>query len=152
MSTTAKKVSVVALFACVMALCLALFGCGGNNASSDNSSSGSSSSSSSSEASNPNASEYDEYFTGEWHSTSEIVPGQGEVQTTQYTININEDGTFNVEDDGAEIITGTWKAKDQQFADAEESDGKYCELEVPQPGKLIYDSLEAGGKKIIAVR
>lgn len=106
MKNSMKKLVTILLAACVGCLCFAgIVGC-----SSDNSASNSSSASAS--KSDPTKAEGDaRYYAGEWVSKSEIVPGQGEVATEQYKIIMNADGTFDVQDNGTSILTGTWEAQ-----------------------------------------
>ena len=142
MKNSMKKLVTILLAACVGCLCFAgIVGC-----SSDNSASSSGSASAS-------KSEGDaRYYAGEWVSKSEIVPGQGEVPTEQYKIIMNADGTFDVQDNGASILTGTWEAQSATAGTAKTSDGQDVRLEIAGGSKLIFDGSQSGVKKIICVR
>lgn len=147
MKNSMKKLVTILLAACVGCLCFAgIVGC-----SSDNSASNSSSSPAS--KSDPTKAEGDaRYYAGEWVSKSEIVPGQGEVATEQYKIIMNADGTFDVQDNGTSILTGTWEAQSATAGTAKTSDGQEVRLEIAGGSKLIFDGSQSGVKKIICVR
>ena len=147
MKNSMKKLVTILLAACVGCLCFAgIVGC-----SSDNSASNSSSASAS--KSDPTKAEGDaRYYAGEWVSKSEIVPGQGEVATEQYKIIMNADGTFDVQDNGTSILTGTWEAQSATAGTAKTSDGQEVRLEIAGGSKLIFDGSQSGVKKIICVR
>lgn len=148
MKKTTKKIVAIALCACLLAMSFAMFGC-----SSGNSSASASGSDSSAEKVDPTKAEGDaRYYAGEWVSKSEIVPGQGEVATEQYKIVMNPDGTFDVQDNGDSILTGTWEAQSATAGTAVTSDGKDVRLEIAGGAKLIFDGSQAGVKKIICVR
>lgn len=149
MKNTMRKLVTILLAACVGCLCFAgIVGC-----SSGGNSSNSNSGSSASEKVDPTQAEGDaRYYAGEWVSKSEIVPGQGEVATEQYKIVMNPDGTFDVQDDGQSILTGTWEAQSATAGTAETSDGDAVRLEIAGGSKLIFDGSESGVKKIICVR
>lgn len=148
MKKTTKKIVAIALSACLLAMSFAMFGC-----SSGNSSASASGSDSSAEKVDPTKAEGDaRYYAGEWVSKSEIVPGQGEVATEQYKIVMNPDGTFDVQDNGDSILTGTWEAQSATAGTAVTSDGKDVRLEIAGGAKLIFDGSQAGVKKIICVR
>ena len=143
-----KNIVAIALAACVSCLCLAgVVGC--SSGSDSNAASGDSAA----QKADPTKAEGDaRYYAGEWVSKSEIVPGQGEVATEQYKIIMNPDGTFDVQDDGASILTGTWEAQSATAGTAVTSDGKDVRLEIAGGAKLIFDGSQAGVKKIICVR
>lgn len=154
MKNTMRKVSVFAIVVCLAALCFAMVGCSSNsNSSSASGSAASASASASSDKVDARTAEGDaRYYAGEWVSKSEIVPGQGEVATEQYKIIMNPDGTFDVQDDGTSILTGTWEAESPTAGTAETSDGDKVRLEIAGGAKLIFDGSESGVKKIICVR
>lgn len=147
MKQSMRKIVTILLAACVGCLCFAgIVGCssGGDAKSSD---------SAASSKVDPTKAEGDaRYYAGEWVSKSEIVPGQGEVPTEQYKIIMNPDGTFDVQDNGASIITGTWEAQSATAGTAKTSDGQDVRLEIAGGAKLIFDGSAAGVKKIICVR
>lgn len=147
MENIKKKLSIVAVIGCTLALCFTLMGCsgGGNDAKSEGGDSGSATSA-------QEATGDARYYAGEWVSKSEIVPGQGEVTTEQYKIIMNGDGTFAVQDNGSEIITGTWEAQSATAGTAKTSDGKDVRLEIAGGTKLIFDGSQSEVKKIICVR
>lgn len=148
MKNSMKKLVTILLAACVASLCFAgIVGCssGGSDKSSG--------SSAASEKVDPTKAEGDaRYYAGEWVSKSEIVPGQGEVATEQYKIIMNPDGTFDVQDNGTSILTGTWEAQSATAGTAKTSDGQDVRLEIAGGSKLIFDGSQSGVKKIICVR
>lgn len=148
MKNSMKKLVTILLAACVGCLCFAgIVGC-----SSDNSAQQLGQRCPASK-SDPTKAEGDaRYYAGEWVSKSEIVPGQGEVPTEQYKIIMNADGTFDVQDNGASILTGTWEAQSATAGTAKTSDGQDVRLEVAGGSKLIFDGSQSGVKKIICVR
>lgn len=148
MEKSLKKIVAIALAACLGCLCLAgAVGC--SSGSDEKAASGDSAA----QKADPTKAEGDaRYYAGEWVSKSEIVPGQGEVATEQYKIVMNPDGTFEVQDDGASILTGTWEAQSATAGTAVTSDGKDVRLEIAGGAKLIFDGSGAGVKKIICVR
>lgn len=147
MSKASKKLTAIVAGACAFALCFCMMGCTSGGGSSEGSND------SANEKVDPTQAEGDaRYYAGEWVSKSEIVPGQGEVATEQYKIIMNPDGTFDVQDNGESILTGTWEAQSATAGTAVTSDGKDVRLEIAGGAKLIFDGSQAGVKKIICVR
>ncbi len=153
MKASTRKFGFIALVACVAALCFALVGCSSGGSTAASSSSGDASASASASSNDPRQAEGDaRYYAGEWVSKSEIVPGQGEVATEQYKIIMNNDGTFDLQDNGESILTGTWEAESPTAGTAKTSDGKDVRLEIAGGAKLIFDGSQSDVKKIIFLR
>ena len=68
------------------------------------------------------------------------------------SIIMNADGTFDVQDNGTSILTGTWEAQSATAGTAKTSDGQEVRLEIAGGSKLIFDGSQSGVKKIICVR
>lgn len=64
---------------------------------------------------------------------------------------MNADGTFDVQDNGTSILTGTWEAQSATAGTAKTSDGQEVRLEIAGGSKLIFDGSQSGVKKIICV-
>ncbi len=65
---------------------------------------------------------------------------------------MNADGTFDVQENGTSILTGTWEAQSARPVPPRPSDGQEVRLEIAGGSKLIFDGSQSGVKKIICVR